>query len=281
MQTAEVVQGVLPTMGRPSLVLPSVTLEAFEGPLDLLLHLVRDGRMDIFNLPISELCDQYIAVIRSYDELNLHVAGEFLVMAATLIEIKSRMLLPKPPSDPPTDDDGTGPDPRMELVQRLLEYAKYQELSEWMQTVEGERRNVFFRAPSPLAPEYRVPPQFGELSAEQLVAAMQRVLDAMGAGERQVTSVRRHRLTVRLTMRILMTRITEAGEKGVDLLEMIAEAGNGLLGVIMVFLSLLELLRSGTIAVAQDEFCGEIRAFFIPEALRIDWSSEAEADNNA
>jgi chromatin segregation and condensation protein Rec8/ScpA/Scc1 (kleisin family) len=101
---------------------------------------------------------------------------------------------------------------------------------------------------------------------------MQRVLDAMGAGERQVTSVRRHRLTVRLTMRILLTRITDAGEKGVDLLEMISEAGNGLLGVIMVFLSLLELLRSGTIAVAQDEFCGDIRAFFIPEALRIDWS---------
>jgi len=260
-------------MGRPSLVLPSITLAAFDGPLDLLLHLVRDGRMDIFNLPISELCDKYLAVIRSYDELNLHVAGEFLVMAATLIEIKSRMLLPKPPSDPPFDDDGSGPDPRMELVQRLLEYSKYQEMSEWMQTVEGERRNVFFRSQSPLAPEFRVPPQFGELSADQLVAAMQRILDAMSAGERQVTSVRRHRLTVRLTMRILLTRITEAGEKGVDLLEMISEAGNGLLGVIMVFLSLLELLRSGTIAVAQDEFCGDIRAFFIPEALRIDWST--------
>lgn len=276
MQTAEVVQGVLPTMGRPSLTLPSISLASFEGPLDLLLHLVRDGRMDIFNLPISELCDKYIAVINSYDELNLHVAGEFLVMAATLIEIKSRMLLPKPPSDPPFDDDGSGPDPRMELVQRLLEYAKYQEMSEWMQDVEGERRNIFVRAQSPLSPEFRVPPRFGELDAEQLVAAMQRVLDAMGAGERQVTSVRRHRLTVRLTMRILLTRITEAGESGVDLLEMIAEAGNGLLGVIMVFLSLLELLRSGTIAVAQDEFCGDIRAFFIPESHRVDWTTVAE-----
>lgn len=281
MQTAEVVQGVLPTMGRPSLILPSVTLAAFEGPLDLLLHLVRDGRMDIFNLPISELCDKYLAVIKSYDELNLHVAGEFLVMAATLIEIKSRMLLPKPPSDPPFEEDGSGPDPRMELVQRLLEYAKYQEMSEWMQTVEGERRNVFCRSQSPLAPEYRVPPQFGELSADQLVAAMQRVLDAIGAGERQVTSVRRHRLTVRLTMRILLTRITDAGEKGVDLLEMISEAGNGLLGVIMVFLSLLELLRSGSIAVAQDDFCGDIRAFFIPEALRIDWTSGTDEEADA
>lgn len=149
-------------------------------------------------------------------------------------------------------------------------------MSEWMQTVEGERRNVFTRAQSPLSPEFRIPPQYGELSADQLVAAMQRILDAIGAGERQVTSVRRHRLTVRLTMRILLTRITEAGEKGVDLLEMITEAGNGLLGVIMVFLSLLELLRSGSITVAQDEFCGEIRAFFIPEPLRIDWSIEAD-----
>lgn len=281
MHTAEVVQGVLPTMGRPSLTLPSITLATFEGPLDLLLHLVRDGRMDIFNLPISELCDKYLTVLHSYDELNLHVAGEFLVMAATLIEIKSRMLLPKVPSDPPFDDDTNGPDPRMELVQRLLEYSKYQEMSEWMQTVEGERRNVFVRAQSPLSPEFRIPPQYGELSADQLVAAMQRILDAMGAGERQVTSVRRHRLTVRLTMRILLTRITEAGEKGVDLLEMITEAGNGLLGVIMVFLSLLELLRSGSITVAQDEFCGDIRAFFIPEPLRIDWSIEADEATDA
>jgi chromatin segregation and condensation protein Rec8/ScpA/Scc1 (kleisin family) len=154
-------------------------------------------------------------------------------------------------------------------------------MSEWMQTVEGERRNVFVRAQSPLAPEFRIPPQFGELSADQLVAAMQRILDAMGAGERQVTSVRRHRLTVRLTMRILLTRITEAGEKGVDLLEMITEAGNGLLGVIMVFLSLLELLRSGSIAVAQDDFCGDIRAFFIPEPLRIDWTIETDEGTDA
>ena len=88
MHTAEVVQGVLPTMGRPSLTLPSITLATFEGPLDLLLHLVRDGRMDIFNLPISELCDKYLTVLHSYDELNLHVAGEFLVMAATLIEVQ-------------------------------------------------------------------------------------------------------------------------------------------------------------------------------------------------
>ena len=123
MQTAEVVQGVLPTMGRPSLILPSVTLAAFEGPLDLLLHLVRDGRMDIFNLPISELCDKYLAVIKSYDELNLHVAGEFLVLAATPIVITSRMLLSKPPFDPPSDDYGFGPNPLMEPVQRLLENA--------------------------------------------------------------------------------------------------------------------------------------------------------------
>ena len=258
-------------MGRGKSTIPSVTLAEFEGPLDLLLHLVRDGRMDIFNLPIATLCDQYIAILNSDDAIDLHTAGEFLVMAATLIEMKSRLLLPKQQTDPPTDED-EGPDPRLDLVQRLIEYAKYQEMSDWMQSVEGERRNLHTRQPATLSSEYHVPPQCGEVSADQLLAAMQRILEAIGAGERQVTSVRRHRLTVRLTMRILMTKITQSGTDGIDLLDLIVEIGGGILGVIMVFLSLLELLRSGTVTVVQDLFCGAIRIFEIPEEDRIDWS---------
>lgn len=258
-------------MGRLKMTVPSVTLAEFEGPLDLLLHLVRDGRMDIFNLPIATLCDQYIAILNSDDAINLHTAGEFLVMAATLIEIKSRLLLPKQQTEPLSEED-EGPDPRLELVQRLIEYAKYQEMSDWMQSVEGERRNLHTRQATTLSSEYHMPPQFGEVSADQLLAAMQRILDALGAGERQVTSVRKHRLTVRLTMRILMTKITQSGSDGIDLVDLIMEIGGGILGVIMVFLSLLELLRAGTVTVVQDMFCGAIRIFEIPEDERIDWS---------
>ncbi|MFM7322039.1 MAG: segregation and condensation protein A, partial [Armatimonadota bacterium] len=113
--------------------LPDVRLPAFEGPLDLLLHLVRAGRMDIFDLPIARLCDQYLGVLRSMEELDLAVAGEFLVMAATLLEIKSRMLLPRPPRETSEDEAEAGQDPRAELALRLAEYARYQGMADLLQ----------------------------------------------------------------------------------------------------------------------------------------------------
>src|SRR5438105_10379546 len=97
-------------------------LPAFDGPLDLLLHLIRENRIDIYDIPIAQITEQYMEYLALWESLDLAVAGEYLVMAATLVEIKSRMLLPKPP--PPEADEHD--DPRAELVQRLLEYQRYQ-----------------------------------------------------------------------------------------------------------------------------------------------------------
>src|SRR5260221_1526324 len=120
--------------------LPTVRLESFEGPLDLLLHLVRQGKMDIFDLPIVTLCDQYLVHLSAMEALDLYVAGEFFVMAATLLEIKSRMLLPQPPK-PVADEEGENADmdPRAELIARLLEYGKYQAIAENVRRAEGDR----------------------------------------------------------------------------------------------------------------------------------------------
>ncbi len=102
-----------------------IKIENFEGPLDLLLHLIKKNEMDIYDIPMAEITAQYLATIDAMKSLNLEVAGEFLLMAATLLHIKSRMLLPQ--QDPEEDLEPEEADPRAELVRRLLEYQKYKE----------------------------------------------------------------------------------------------------------------------------------------------------------
>lgn len=126
----------------------SVKLDQFEGPLDLLLHLIKKDKIDIYNIPIAEITAQYLEYIENMKKLNIHVASEFLVMAATLIYIKSKMLLPKKNSideeiqtDEPTDEQ----DPRLPLVQRLLEYQKIKQLVELLDTKELIYRDFFPR----------------------------------------------------------------------------------------------------------------------------------------
>jgi len=253
--------------------LPPVRLESFEGPLDLLLHLVRVGRMDIFDLPIAPLCEQYLAYLAAMEELDLTIAGEFLVMAATLLEIKSRMLLPTPPKEDAEDatdgmSGGEMADPRAELVRRLLEYGKYQAIAETLKNAEAERRAVFFRPPTDYSGAYAIPPKFGELSADDLLRALERMLAAVGAGERAVTSVRRQKITLRMKMRAVLSGTERAGRAGVTLADLLPEPPFALIEVVLLFLALLELLKQGSVLVAQEEFCGEIRVFFVPESER-------------
>ena len=248
---------------------PTVRLDTFEGPLDLLLHLVRVGQMDIFDLPIARLCDQYIAHLGAMEALDLSVAGDFLVMAATLLEIKSRLLLPAPPREEIGDGEegGEALDPRAELVERLLEYGKYQQMAELLKNAEGERGRMFFRDSAEMR-EFALPPRFGEMSAEDLLRTLQRLLASVGAGERAVTSVRRQKITLRMKMREVLVRAEAAQEGGVTLEELLPAQPFALLEVVLLFLALLELLKVGSVLVAQTQFCGEMRVFFVPEAER-------------
>jgi segregation and condensation protein A len=122
--------------------LPYFRTPAFEGPLDLLLHLIRANQVDISDIPIAEITQQYLAMMDLFEELDLQVAGEYVLIAATLIEIKSRMLLPQPP---PQAGDELEEDPRAELVARLREYEQYQGTLETLRSWEEVRRSIFFR----------------------------------------------------------------------------------------------------------------------------------------
>ena len=227
---------------------PHFVTPAFEGPLDLLLHLIRANQVDIYDIPIAEITRQYLAYMEFLEELDLTIAGEYLVIAATLIEIKSRMLLPLPPPAPGEDEPE---DPRAELVARLVEYQQYQGTIETLRTWEELRRQIFFRGAAATPDDYILPVPEGEASVNQLLAALHRVLNASGLDEKPVTSVvPRRRLSLKLKMAEVARRTAAAGEAGLGF-ESLFELPCPRYDLVITFLALLELLRSGRVRAEQ------------------------------
>lgn len=250
----------------PLSLLPPVALPAFEGPLDLLLHLIREHRVDIADIPIVQITDQYLAYLRAMEAMNLDIAGEFLLVAATLLEIKSRMLLPPPPRRADTDGD-EGEDPRALLVRRLEDYARYKALVGTLSEWEEDRAALFFRGEADYGGLYTLPTEFGTLRPDALLRALDRLLAEAGDdGGASVTSVRRQKLTLRLAMASLWHKVRRAGADGL-LLEECLERPLVRLEIVLLFLALLELLRQGRIAARQDGLLGAVHL----------WAAEAAA----
>ena len=125
----------------------TIRLDAFEGPLDLLMHLIERNKIDIYDIPIATLTEQYMEYLAKFKEFNIEVASEFLVMAATLLQIKSRILLPKVKKIEAEEEEE---DPRQELVDRLLEYRRFKEVSDILDQLAQEQEKMFFRPPADL-----------------------------------------------------------------------------------------------------------------------------------
>ena len=218
---------------------PGVTfkLPRFEGPLDLLLHLIKRDEVDIQDIPIAHITKQYLQYIEIMRMLDLDVAGEFLVMAATLMRIKAKMLLPLPSS---TEEEDEG-DPREELVQRL-----YKEAAEGMQAREGIRRSLHERGmvpteddagPLPLAPA----------NLFDLLAALQRVMARKP--ERVVYSVETEGWDIEDKMSLIARTVAELGE--LKFSDLMREA-HARMEIIVSFMALLELIKLGTVLCIQD-----------------------------
>ena len=251
--------------------LPPVALPAFEGPLDLLLHLIREHRVDIADIPILQITDQYLAYLRAMEAMNLNVAGEFLLMAATLLEIKSRMLLPKPPR---LEDPDVGTDPRLALVRRLEDYQRYKLFVETLTEWEDDRRALFFRGQADYGGEYVLPVGFGALNPGALLNALNRLLAEAGDdGGTAVTSVRRQKMTLRLAMAALWHKVQRSGREGIEL-EDCFEPPYVRLEIVMLFLALLELLRNRRVQAVQEQHLGRI----VLSVLMADSVQSADAD---
>jgi segregation and condensation protein A len=238
-----------------------VEIDRFQGPLDLLLHLIRTQDIDVFDIPISKITDQFLRAIKALDVTDLDGAGEFLEMAATLIHIKSQMLLPRPGED---EDE----DPRAELVRRLLEYEQIREVSERLRAAEadrGRRRSKGYVPPRPRKPVTEVPL---ETTWEDVFAAALEV-------EMPVPREREHRVTTRkVTMEEKAVLILDALKHStrVEFSRLLSEFKERSHGV-MTFLAGLELTRRRLLFLRQTRPFSELWIY-----RREDGPEDAEVD---
>ncbi len=217
-------------------------LPRFEGPLDLLLHLIKRDEIDIYDIPIAHITQQYLETIELMRALDLEVAGEFLVMAATLMRIKARMLLPIPKSDE-EEDEG---DPREELVQRLLEYRLYKEASGTLKTQEGDRRLLYERGMVPTEDEAG-PLPLAPATLFDLIDALNRVLARRS--ERPVYEVRTEAYDIEDKMSFIARTVAENGRLTFSSL---MERAHARMEIVVSFMALLELVKLGRIVVVQE-----------------------------
>ena len=219
-----------------------VFLEAFEGPLDLLLYLIRRQNLDILDIPIAEITRQYLQYIDLMQDLQLELAGEYLLMAATLAEIKSRMLLPRPPGDVDSEES----DPRAELVRRLQEYERFKQAATDLDELHRVERDVF-PATAELV-DRRVVRVLPSVTMQEMLVALK---DVMARAEMFAHHhVQRERLSVRQRMTDVLDALrTQAFVEFTHLFR----PSEGRMGVAVTFTAILELLREGLIEIVQSD----------------------------
>ena len=245
-----------------------VRIENFEGPLDLLLHLIKKNEINIYDIPIAMIAQQYLSYIEAMKDLNLTVAGEFLVMAATLLQIKSKMLLPVEES---AEDEEDGPDPREELVRRLLEYKTFKEAARQLDTQERMWREIYSRpvVARETNAESSDDAMLDNIGLFDLVDALQTILDRNPG--KKLLEIIPDNLTVRDRMNALLEALE--GQESIGF-EALFEASCHRLVIIVTFLALLELIRLRTVRVYQAESFGPIlvsRTFsLVPDPAELD-----------
>jgi len=236
----------------------NIKLPLFEGPLDLLLHLIRENKIDIYDIPIALITHQYLEYLKMMKELNFDIAGEFLVMAATLIHIKSRMLLPPDEEAPPEEQE----DPRRELVQRLIEYQAFKEAALGLREKEEEWVKVFHR--EPLLDDADGEIYLVDVSLFDLLKAFKRILDVAPS---EMISITKETLTVRDKMTLIIEMLQ--GQEAMRFEELFREEMTRA-QLIVTFIALLELIRLGLVRTYQEKEFGNI---WVIKQYRSDQSS--------
>lgn len=237
-----------------------VFLEAFEGPLDLLLYLIRRQNIDILDIPIAEITRQYVKYIELMKEMQLELAGEYLLMAAMLAEIKSRMLLPRPEKEEEEEED-----PRAELVRRLQEYERFKKAAEDLSDLPRLERDVHVATVD--APERKVTTKLPDVTLKELLLAFHDVLKR--AEMFTNLHLQREPLSVRQRMSEILVRLKSSTFSGFgDLFD----PEEGRLGVAVTFIAILELLKESVIEVVQAEA-------FAPLHVRVASSVRLVADD--
>ena len=238
-----------------------VKLEVFEGPLDLLLHLIEKNKVDIYDIPIVEITEQYLDYIRKMETQDMNVMSEFLVMAATLIDIKCRMLLPRE-----GDEEGEEEDPRAELVQKLLEYKLYKYMSFELRDRQVDAARNLYREQK-LPPEvaaYRHPVDYKELIGDMTLSRLHEIFKSIiRRQENKIDPMRskfgdieKEEVSLEDKMSSVEAYIQEHKSFG---FRKLLEKQSSKMEVIVTFLIILELMKTGKIAISQESIFDEIQ----------------------
>ena len=243
----------------------SYKLEKFEGPLDLLLHLIEKNKINIYDIPIAEITDQYLEYVSCMEEESLDVVSEFLVMAATLLDIKARMLLPREVSE-----EGEEEDPRAELVERLLEYKTYKYMSLELKDMEVDADKVFYKAPTiPREVEkYEEPVDLDQLLDGLTLSKLQKIFESvMKRREDKIDPVRSTFGTIKkepVSLEEKIEAVLEYAERHRRF------SFRGMLSrqrdkteIVVTFLAILELFKQAKISLRQDSLFGDIAISYI------------------
>ena len=238
----------------------SYKLEQFEGPLDLLLHLIEKNKVSIYDIPIAEITDQYLEYVSQMEREDLNVVSEFLVMAATLLDIKSRMLLPAE-----VNEEGEEEDPRAELVERLLEYKMYKYMAFELKDRELDAEKVFYKNPTipKEVARYEPPVDLDKLLDGLTLAKLQRIFESvMKRREDKVDPIRSNFGTIRQEPVSLEEKITSVMDyarkhRRFSFRAMLERQGDKL-EVVVTFLAVLELMKIGKIHLTQEHLFDDL-----------------------
>ena len=237
-----------------------VKLEEFEGPLDLLLFLIKKNEIDIYDIPIANITEQYLGYIELMELMDLDIAGDFLVMSATLMHIKSKMLLPpeERPSEEPEEED-----PRAELVRRLIEYKAFKEAAGQLQSLESRQRDLFHRPGDMDALQVdSAGERYFEASLFDLISAFSVVLSNIPK-ETFLEVIKEH-VTVEQKIRDILQLLSEKTSFSV---KAVFEQAKSKVEIVVTFLALLELMKTHSILAVQKELFGDIEIIRNPKSI--------------
>ncbi len=229
-----------------------VKLEIFEGPLDLLLYLIKRDELDIYDISLERITSQYLEYLQAFKELNIDVAGEFVVMAANLIYLKSRSLLPA--DQQPPEEDAEEDDPRWDLIRQLIEYKKFKEAAAQLSARQQEQERTFARGGVTDITQITAPLRLGEVGIFQLINAFQTVLKRIEARE-NLSEIFGEHFTVSDKIDAILQRVATGGS--IKFSELFAAMASRV-EIVVTFLALLELIRLRQIRAEQPTEFDEI-----------------------
>lgn len=235
-----------------------VKLDSFEGPLDLLLHLIHQYEIDIYDIPVAQITEQYLYYIHTMQQLELNLASEYLVMAANLVAIKSQMLLPKQEVE---EEDEYMEDPREELMQRLIEYRKYKLAAERLKEKEEDGNPIFTRPPVIFDEQVtRSPVVQGDISIYDMIGALGKMLERKNWNEPLDARIQRVDIPIEQRMEEII-QLVRSANKGIAFADMFSYSSRS--HIVTTFIALLELMKKKEVTCKQKKHFDTLYVYYL------------------